>query len=44
MPRTKVLSNLSNNEILLMYVDEDGTHYEHYTPERLEQIITKFKK
>ena len=34
----------NRKEILLMYVDDLGTHYEHYTPERLEQIITKFKK
>jgi hypothetical protein len=34
----------NRNQILLMYVEDDTTHYEYYSPERLEQIVTKFKK
>lgn len=34
----------NRNEILMMYVDESGTHYEHYSEERYKQLINKFKK
>jgi len=34
----------NRNEILIMYVDKEETHYEYYTEERLKQLINKFKK
>lgn len=34
----------NRKQILLMYVDEGKTKYEHYSKKRLEGILTKFKK
>lgn len=34
----------NRKEILLMYKEDNATHYRHYTPEGYKQIIDKFKK
>jgi hypothetical protein len=34
----------NRNEVLLMYVENGETYYEHFTEERLQEILTKFKK
>lgn len=34
----------NRKQALLMYVENGKTHYEHYTENRLQELLTKFKK